>query len=189
VSTFSSPPFGNIFLGTQWYIGTETGGSAAMGLFGSVGANVFSYGSITINGTEQSATVTGPAGELVINDGNGYNLTGIVNWGQIETFNYAGALNASLGVNVTDLSYSGNNQDLLALVADGGATMNLTFQFAPGETLSQLSSGSSPFLTTYSGSISASAVPEPPTVSCSLVGLAILGCIQRLKRIKAKSNN
>ncbi len=182
----TSSTFGGFFLGTQWFIGTETGGSAAVGLFGSVGSSVFTYGPITTTGTEQSAMVTGPAGQLVINDGSGYNLTGIVNWGQIETFNYAGALNASLGVNVTDLSYSGSNADLKALIADGAASMNLTFQFAPGETLSQLTSGSSPFLTSYSGSISATAVPEPTTVSCSLIGLTILGFVQRLKTRQSK---
>lgn len=72
--------------GYQWNITSETGGagagSDAVGLNGSVLNGPFLYGPITTTGSGfsqvQSATVLGPLGNLVINDGSG-NLTGTVN--------------------------------------------------------------------------------------------------------------
>jgi len=177
---------GGIFNHTQWYIGSEAGGTgSALGLFGSVTNGPFTYGPITTIGSEQIATVTGPLGQLNISDGISGTLHGLIDWSSIETYLYAGALNAALTVNITDLTYNGNNQDLKTLILDGNGTMNLTFQFSPGETLSQLSSGNSPFLTSYSGSISGVApVPEPASLSCLLVGLGVLGSARLLKRNK-----
>src|SRR5450432_1714009 len=157
-STFTG--FNNTYLGTQWFVGSENGGTgSAVGLFGAVGNGPFSYGAITVNGSEQSASVLGPLGALDIKDGSGFDVTGNVDWVQIDTFNFSGALNASLVVNITGLSYGGINPDLQSLVAAGSGQVTLSFQFSPGETLSQLSSGSSPFSTSYAGSISPT--PEP----------------------------
>jgi len=180
----TSTLFGGIFAGSQWLIGSEANGNgSALGLLGVVNNGPFSYGPITITGTEQSAAVTGPLGALVISSTSG-NLTGEVNWAQIETFDFSGALNASLVVNVTGLTYSGSNADLLKLAAGGPTAMNLSFQFSPGETLTQLSSGTSPFTTSYSGSISA--VPEPTSFGSFLVGAFVLGSARLFKKRPAK---
>jgi len=48
--------------------------------------------------------------------------------------------------------------------------------------LTQLSSGNSPFTTSYSGSISASPVPEPTTYASFLIGAVVLGSSRFLKR-------
>jgi len=87
-------------------------------------------------------------------------------------------------VNVTDLSYSGSNADLMKLAAGGPTAMNLSFQFSPGETLTQLSTGNSPFLTSYSGSIAA--VPEPTSFGSFLVGTFVLGSARLFKKRAAK---
>jgi hypothetical protein len=176
-STVSGP-----FLGSQWQIGSESGGDgSALGLLGSFGNNTFSYGPITtiISGSDidESATVTGPLSALVINDGSG-NLTGTIDWVQIATHDFGGVINAGVTINVTGLAYAGTNADLLTLLADGSGALDLTFQFSPGETLSDLTTGSGPYDTSYSGSLS---VPESTSAGFLLLtGLGALICFQRL---------
>ncbi len=172
------PPFGytSYYVGSQWTITSVFGGNgSADGSLGSVYNGPFNYGPITISpdGMDQTANVTGPLGQLVITDINQQNLTGTVNWIQVATHDDAGSLNAALTVNVTGLSYGGNISDLQALAANGVAGMDLTFQFSPGKTLTDLSSGSGPYETSFSGSISP--VPEP--TSLALGGLAGLGIL------------
>ena len=180
--------FNNSSPGVQWQIGSETGGTgSAMFLFGAVNNGPFSYGPITqtVAGgfTIQSASVTGPLGGLSINDGLGNFLTGNVNWVEIDTVNSAGAINAGLTVNVTGLAYGGANVDLQTVVANGPGFMNLTFQFSPGRMLSQLSSGTGPYTTSYSGSLSVpTSVPEPASVTFILLGMGALVCSWRLKQ-------
>lgn len=171
--------FGGIFLGTQWQIGSETGGTgSAIGLFGMVGNGPFTYGSVTTSGSDQYATVTGLLGALSINDGAGYDLTGNVDWIQVQTSSYAGGINAQLNVNIASLAYGGANPDLQSFVAGINPSMDLTFQFSPGMTLSQLTSGAGPYKTSYSGSLSV--VPEPATLA--LAGLCGLGALVMRRR-------
>jgi len=172
---FNAPAVGTN-VAPQWQIGSETGGTgSAIGLFGTFNNGPFSYGSITTSLypglTVETATVIGPLGSLAINDGGGYSLTGNVNWIQVETVNSIGSLNGQLDVNVTALAYSGGNADLHTIVADGPASMNISFQFAPTEMLSQLSTGTGPYNTSFSGSMSVAApVPEPGTTVLAVMG-------------------
>jgi hypothetical protein len=188
-STFTG--FGGAYTNTQWFVGSENGGTgSAVGLFGSVGNGPFSYGPVTgAPGALQSALVLGPLGALDIKDGSGFDVTGSVDWVQINTFNFSGALNASLVVNISDLSYAvgGSNPDLLSLVAGGSGQVTLTFQFSPGETLDQLSHGSSPFTTSYSGSISPT--PEPTTVGLLLLGLGGVITARVFRKTNAKAED
>jgi len=172
------PPIGAYYVGSQWSIGSETGGTgSALGLLGVFNNGPFSYGPIAnpSPGVE-IATVIGPLGGLSLNDGLGNFLTGNINWIQLETDNSAGSINAALTVNVTGLAYPGINPDLAALVADGTGSMNVSFQFSPSKMLSQLTSGSGPYNTSFSGSIS---VPEPMSAGVLLLGLGVLFCFQR----------
>jgi hypothetical protein len=186
-----NPPFPPIavyyYIGSQWSITSEFGGTdSALNLLGAVTNSPFSYGPITTTimglDTNETANVTGPLGRLVINDNAGNLLTGTVNWEQVETYNFAGGINASLTVNVIDLAYAGTNADLLALVAESPDSMDLTFQFSPGMTLSDLTSSSGPYMTSYSGSISAT--PEPASASCLLLGLGVLVFTRRFSQSK-----
>jgi hypothetical protein len=170
------PPIGAFYVGSQWSIGSEVGGTgSAIGLLGVVNNSPFSYGPITTPFTgDEIANVIGPLGALSINDGVGNFLTGNVNWIQVETINSLGGINSSATINVTGLAYAGTNPDLAALVAGGPGSMNVSFQFSPSEMLSQLTSGSGPYYTSFSGSIS---VPEPGTFAlmvCGLTGLLVM---------------
>jgi hypothetical protein len=187
----TSPVFGGIFSGTQWLVGSQTGGTGvATGLLGWFNSSPlqnspFSYGTITtvISGSsvDESALITGPIAGLQINDGSGFNLTGNINWGEISTHNYLGGINATLAVNITGLNYDGINPDLMAIADGGSAAMDLTFQFAPGMSLADLTSGSGPYQTSYSGSL-ATVVPEPTSIGCLLLGLGILTVARRAKQ-------
>jgi hypothetical protein len=133
---------------------------------------------------DESALVTGPLGGLSINDNAGKFLTGTVDWVQVATHDNAGAINAALTVNVTGLTYTGSNPDLVTLAAGNPASMDLTFQFSPGMTLGDLTAGSGPYVTSYSGSISdtMSPVPEPTTAGCLLLGMGTLILTRRFRK-------
>jgi hypothetical protein len=190
-STFGYSPsassiFGGIFLGSNWEVGSENGGgTAAIGLLGTFNSGPFTIGTITtvVDGpnVDESAPVTGPGGVLSINDGSGFNLTGNVNWVDVATHNYAGGINSKLVVNVTDLSYGGSNADLAALSHAGSGQLDLTFQFAPGLSLADLTSGVGPYNTSFSGSLTV--VPEPTSTACLLLGLGAL-MVARIVRQK-----
>lgn len=180
----------NNFVGSQWQIGSESGSQAtgsAVNLFGVFGNGPFSYGAVSTTpipfGTLQTATITDPSGALAINDGAGNFLTANVAWIDLDTFDYSGGINAWLVVNVTDVAYTGNNLDLKTLFADSPASMDLTFQFSPGMTLSDLSTGSGPYQTSFSSSISV--VPEPTSVGCFLLGLCVLIFTRRFRQNSA----
>jgi hypothetical protein len=168
--------FVNSTNGYQWHVSSESG-SSAMGLNGSFNSGPFHYGPITITGSGltlvQKATVTGGLANFVIFDGSG-NLSGTLNFLDVETFATAGGgMNANLSVNLTGVTYSGSNPDLLFLQAHQPGTLDLSFQFSPGMTLTQLSTGAGPYLTSYSASLTV--VPEPSSVV--LAGLGGLGLL------------
>jgi hypothetical protein len=170
----SSFNFNNGNNGYQWNVTSEVGGAAALGLNASVNNGPFIYGPITTSGSVQYASVLGPLGNLVLNDGGANNLVGTVNWIDVATYGVGpGVLNATLDVNVSNISYSGSNPDLQFLVAHQPGSMDVSFQFATTSTLTELSTGTGPYLTSYSGSLSV--VPEPSTLALAgLGGLALL---------------
>jgi hypothetical protein len=117
----------------------------------------------------------------------GNNLTGTIDWVEITTLDSVGGINADLTINLTGLAYSGANQDLKTLVAGSGGTLDLTFQFSPGMTLSQLSSGQGGYETSFSGSMSVqTAVPEVNQVYAALFLLGILSVAPAVRRLAVK---
>ncbi len=174
------------YSGSQWVIGSESGipapANSALGLFGVVEGGPFHYGAITTDGQVETASVTGPNGNLSINDGSSHFLTGTVNWMTVSTYNSIGGINAALTVNVSDLAYGGLNTDLLRVVTEAGTyggAMNISFQFNPAEDLIALTSGTPPdgvsgppYTTSFSGSL---AVAEPTTMIAGMLLLLPFG--------------
>lgn len=155
--------------GYQFNITQVNGGIGdAVGLDGYIDpGGPFSIGTITTNGLQQTASVTG-AGTLHITDLSSLDLTGSLQWDNITTYGTGGILNLTGTINLTGISYSGTNSDLLALAGAGSASDVVTFQFTPAETLAQLvSTGGS---TSYSGTINS--VPEPGALALAAFGLA-----------------
>lgn len=161
-SSFQLNPAPGSVAAPQFAITSETGGISSIGLKGWINGSPWTIGAITTSGLTQSAPVTG-LGSLFLNDGLGNNLTGTLSWMNIQTIQSLGGVNAALLVNLSGLAYTGANVDLLALAAGGTGSLNLTFQFNPGQSLDQLTAGSAQ-VSSYSGSIAGTAVPEPTTV-------------------------
>ncbi len=171
---FSSPSqfyFTNASSGSDFKIGSESGTAShntSVGLLGGFSNGPFTYGTITPNGSVETAPVTGPAANFFLSDANGNMLTALVNFTDISSYGKAGgAINDVFAVNLTDVVYSGANPDLLFLQANNLASLTMSFSFAsPGQTLSSLSNGSG-YLTSFNGSI---AVPEPGAASLFSLG-------------------
>ena len=124
----------------------------------------FAIGAITITGSFQTAPVTGN-GILHISDGVNQ-LTGTVQWMDISTVGTSGVLNLNGVVNLTGIAYPGTSLDLQSLVASGSAEVDLTFQFIPGKTLTQLVAAGG--FSDFSGTIVGSPVlTTQPLISCS----------------------
>jgi hypothetical protein len=98
----------------------------------------------------------------------------VVNWINVATLGVAvGVFNENLAINVTGITYTGGNADLQILANNQEATLDLSFSYVPGKNLTQLSTGTGPYDTTYSGSIYS--VPEPaPMALAALGGLGLL---------------
>jgi hypothetical protein len=178
--------------GNAFNIGLETGSQStgvAQGLNGGLSSGPFSYGAISsdVSGN-QYATVTGPSGTFFIVDGNNQLLSGTVNWMQVSTSTGNGnpvGVNAQLTVNISGVTYSGNNADLQTLdnlAALNFGSMDLSFSFNPGQTLTQLSTGPSQ-QTAFSGALS---VPEPTTMVAGAMLLLPFGA-STLRILRRKS--
>jgi hypothetical protein len=161
-SSFQLNPAPGSLANPQFQVTSSTGGTgSANGLFGWINGSPWTIGAVTTSGNLQTAPVSGAA-TLFLNDGAGFDMTGNLNWVSIHTFNSAGGINAALALNVTGLTYTGLNADLLTLAATGNGSLNLTFQFSSGATLTDLTTGTSDQVTSYSGSLAV--VPEPSTM-------------------------
>lgn len=163
----------------QWDI---TSPGPAVSLEGIFTGGPWTYGGITINGTDQTASVaTKPGTTFEIADGSGDLAVGNVNWVTISTSAGIGGVNGSAVVNITGMTYSGSNLALKALVADSAGSVNMSFQFIPAKTLTQLSATTSAFDTSYSGTFAP--VPEPTTIVAGFLLLVPL-CMSTLRILR-----
>jgi uncharacterized repeat protein (TIGR03803 family) len=152
--------------GVQFEVDDVFNGSGdSLGFGGHISSGApFTIGAITINGSFQTAPVTG-SGILHISDGVNQ-LTGTIHWVDISTVGTSGVLNLNGVVNLTGITYPGTSLDLQSLAASGTAEVDLTFQFIPGQTLTQLAATGG--FTDFSGSIAGSPVlTTPPMITCS----------------------
>ena len=169
----SSFQFLDVSPGDQWSV-TSGGTGAANGLVGSFNGGPWSYGTITTSFGLDSANITStPSTILSINDGAGYNATATIDWGQVTIFQASGGLNAVGNNNLSNMSYGGSNPDLQSFFSAGTGKLVVSFQFNPAKSLSTLTSGSGPYVTSFSATLTV--VPEPSSVMLLGLGLVFLG--------------
>lgn len=168
-------------LGWSFKIAASDGVGDSIGDLGKI-SGVFLISSITSPAPGyQTANVTG-TGTLTIKDHANQLLTGTLVWNTIYTLGSSGGLNNLGGFNITQVTYGGLENDLIALAAGANdqAIAALEFGFVPSRTLTQLTSGTGTRLTSFSGDLTA--IPPPPsvpdggaTISLLILGLLALG--------------
>ncbi len=166
------------------YTGSSVGDAGTMG-----GTYSYSASGITIvSSTEQTAVLTTSGGTFSISDGT-TSLTGAVQGVNIETNSSIAGINLSASINLTGVSYSGSDPDLTALAtlaAASGGSLVISFQDTTNENLTQMAASGALLNTSYSGSVSATAVAVPEPSTMAIAGLGALGMIgYGLRRRKA----
>lgn len=162
--------FNNNGAGYSLGITGSTGVGNSVGDFGSI-SGVYNIGNITTLGALQTAPVTG-SGTMLINDGS-LNMTGTVVWDTIATYGVGTTINVLGTLNLTGITYTGTQSDLLALAAAGSGFEAITLQFASPQTLTALKAANSAVRTSFSGNIT-SAVPDGG-LTAMLLGMGMLG--------------
>ncbi len=146
----------------------------AVGLDGYVSSGgPFTIGTIQVLGSTETAAVTG-SGTLHITDALATDLTGSIEWDTITTISGGAVTEITGELNLTGITYGGANSDLAALAAAGSGTDDITLEFNPAMTLTQLASAGGQ--SAYSGTIFA--VPEPGTWMLVAMGTC-LGALLR----------
>jgi len=147
-----------------------TSGTAS-GFAGGI-TGLFGVDTITSGGGVESASVSG-TGTLTIFDG-ATTLIADLTWIDIATYGTAGILNTFGAGNLSNITYSGTNPDLVALATAGSGVDTASFQFTTPTTLTDIFTTSTTVThTSFSGSIAA--VPVPAAVwlfGSGLLGLA-----------------
>jgi hypothetical protein len=163
--------------------GSTTG--SAIGLHGEITGN-YLIGAINHSGMVSSATVSGN-GTISINDGTD-TLTADLVFDDVVQEGTGSTLNDLGQVNLTNITYSGSNADLVDLKNAMSASNVLDFTFTPAMSLSQLAATATQ--TSFSGSISEGTETVPDNASTAvLFGLGavtmVLGAIGQRRKVRA----
>jgi hypothetical protein len=165
-------------------IKSESGGAALINLDGDI-TGTYNIGTVTTFGPTEMAPVTG-SGQLIIYDGGGTTgsqFTATLTWLAMSQTGTGVNANVNGTVNLSAMSYSGSNADLLSLKNTGSglgiATLALTFNSTT--TLDQLKTGV--FHDNYTGTISP--LPEPGFYGVLCLGL--ISIVAGAKRVNAKA--
>jgi hypothetical protein len=166
--------------------GDHGGNGSALSLLGDI-TGVYDIGQITTMGNFQTANVTGEGNNnFMISDGS-TTFSAHVNWIDIFTMGTTGGINSGGTINLSSIVYTGSNADLKTLAADAsanGGTATISFQFIPAESLTNLTASGADHTTSYSGNVTATAVPAPAGAVLALTGLPVLGIGGWLRRRK-----
>jgi len=169
-------------LGYSFAIGASDGVGDSIGDLGKITGTFTISGITTPSPGYQTANVTG-SGTLTIKDHVGLLLTGAITWNTIFTFGTSGGMNFNSAINLTGITYSGIEQDLVDLSTSVGqqAIMTLSFGFVPARNLTSLTTGTGTRNSSFSGDIDAQApVPDGgTTVGLLGFGLLALGALRR----------
>ncbi|HVU36568.1 MAG TPA: VPDSG-CTERM sorting domain-containing protein [Opitutaceae bacterium] len=146
-----------------------TSSGAAANLTGNI-TGTYTIGTVNHITTNYAwAAVTG-SGQFIVHDGASNDLTGTLQWVNIQESGTAGSLNIAGQLNLTNITYSGLNPILLSFANGHSATNALSFQFHSTTSLDDLV-GPTQHQTSFSGSVSA---PDGGT-TIMLLGFALTG--------------
>ena len=178
---FSSNPNGSVvtFSGGAFSFTPGAGTfSMAIGSGGS-GTSIGDFAQIGGSWTFNAGGITGGnPGTLTIEDGGGIDLTASLSFHLIQSSGSSGlggiGETTTATINVSNIKYTGLEPDLQQLVTDKSANLNVTFQFTPGLSLTQLASGThtTSFSVTLT-SIPTTKVPDGGS-SLAMLGFALL---------------
>lgn len=157
---------------------TSPVGTPSFGDLGEITGS-FQIGAVTIiPGGIQLAPVTG-SGTLSIADGLGNTFSGTLQFTDISTVGNSRSTGGTIlsGVlNLTSITYGplAAEADLRAFAINGDGSAVITFQFAPGRTLSQLKATNARNSTSFSGTLATDDVPDAGATA-ALLGIGFLG--------------
>lgn len=188
-ATFTFPPTATPDLKITSIANFTTPGDLLTGLQGNI-EGTFSYNTSdikTFSGGTEIATVTGSAGQFVINDGAGYDFTARILWNTITAQSSVSGVSSTAKVSLDTFAYQGGNAQLKELYNAVTGSINASFNFNPNMDLFQLASttcsSSAPCATNFSGALTASATPEPSWGAFLLIGmLGVFGVARRSVR-------
>ena len=155
---------------------TQSDAPSLIGIKGNI-TGTFTVGTIATAGLLQTAPLTG-TGVFSLTDSASNVLSATLAWNDIYTYGATGGLNPSNTLNLTGWTYGGSDPAFLDIFGGSDRTVNLSFQFSPGKSLTQLMATGSDKQTTYAGSFSMT--PEPATLA--LLALGGVGILIRRKR-------
>jgi hypothetical protein len=137
---------------SDFTITSSTLGTAANGLAGGMNGT-YTMGAITSPSAGIfEAPVTG-SGNFTINDGAGHTLTGTLVWEDIIQSGTGSTVNYLGSVNLTAMTYTGSNPELLTLAGQVSVIDTLNFTETAQPTLATLEAGGTSLATSFSGSI------------------------------------
>jgi hypothetical protein len=157
-------------------ITSTTGGTGSANMLQGNISGTYAYTSVTVGPAGlQTANLSGNGTLTILNPG-GTNLTANVTGVNIYTLGTTGGQNAGGSINLSNVTGGTGNADLVSFVnqaAANGGVETLSFQFVPAMSLTALESGT--HNTSFSGTLAATATPEPGTIALATTALPLLG--------------
>jgi len=171
------------------HTGNTTPGIGALGLLGDI-TGTYNVGPITMPSanTEEAVIVDGAGAThlFTITDAGGFVFSADVDWIKIRTTGVGGLINADGQVNLSNITYTGTNADLVQLkneASPNSGIATISFQLASDASLTTLfTTNTSPTTTSFSGSVTSA--PEPSQLALLSAGgvTLVLGRVVRRRK-------
>ena len=136
--------FNNNASGQGFVVTASNGTGDSVGLHGTLdGTYSYTSGEMTTNGGLQSAPLVTNGATLTITDASQHQLTAEIAGIDVSTIGTHGLINVHGEVNLTSISYSGTNADLIDFSKPGAGVAVMSFTFVPAQSLTSLAASGS----------------------------------------------